>query len=99
MCVKKLGAILIGGVIATVFIYGLTIVAVTWPISELSVDKTGVFGDSFGLLTSLFSGLAFAGLIITIIMRKDELSLQREELKLQRSALESQVEELKSMTK
>ncbi len=40
----------------------------------------GTFGDSFGALNALFSGLAFAGLIVTLIMQKDELSMQREEL-------------------
>lgn len=39
-----------------------------------------MFGDSFGALNALFSGLAFAGLIVTLIMQKDELSMQREEL-------------------
>ena len=41
------------------------------------------------------------GLIITIVMQKDELALQREkrELKLQRAALQGQVAELKSMSK
>jgi len=99
MSIKKLSALLIGGVILMVLGYGVTLVVMTWPIDEVSLNKSGVFGDSFGLLTSLFSGLAFAGLIITIVMQKDELALQREELKLQRAALEGQVAELKSMSK
>lgn len=98
MSVKKLSMLLIGGVLLTVVGYAVAIITLTWPITELSVEKSGVFGDSFGVLTSLFSGLAFAGLIITIVMQKDELALQREELKLQRAALESQVAELKSMS-
>lgn len=40
----------------------------------------GTVGDSFGALNALFSGFAFAGLIVTLIMQKDELSMQREEL-------------------
>lgn len=44
-------------------------------------DKRGTFGDMFGAVNALFSGLAFAGLIITLIQQKEELSLQREELK------------------
>lgn len=40
----------------------------------------GTFGDSFGALNALFSGLAFAGLIVTLIMQKEELGMQREEL-------------------
>lgn len=37
-------------------------------------------GDAFGSLNALFSGLAFAGLIITILMQGRELGLQRQEL-------------------
>lgn len=98
MSIKKLGALLIGGVILMVLVYGIVLLVITWPIDEVSLDKSGMFGDSFGLLTSLFSGLAFAGLIITIMMQKDELALQREELRLQRAALEGQLAELKSMS-
>ncbi|MGP1991876.1 hypothetical protein D9V96_008320 [Zobellia laminariae] len=37
-------------------------------------------GDSYGALNAIFSGLAFSGVILTVIMQKDELKLQREEL-------------------
>jgi|WetSurMetagenome_2_1015567.scaffolds.fasta_scaffold00003_235 hypothetical protein len=40
----------------------------------------GVFGDKFGAINALFSGLAFAGIIFTIFLQKRELKLQREEL-------------------
>lgn len=99
MEVKKLSILLLGGVFVAVSLYGIVLIALTWPVNEFSIEKAGVLGDSFGLLTSLFSGLAFAGLIITIVMQKDELAMQREELKLQRSALEAQVKELQSMSK
>jgi len=38
-------------------------------------------GDLFGSLNALFSGLAFTGVIITIMMQSRELALQRRELK------------------
>lgn len=41
----------------------------------------GQFGDLFGGLNALFSGLAFAGVIITIVMQMKELELTRDELK------------------
>ena len=63
-----------------VAIYCLSLIWFIWPISELSLDRSGLFGDSFGVLTSLFSGLAFAGLIITMLLQKEELGLQRKEL-------------------
>ena len=34
----------------------------------------------FGAVNALFSGLAFAGLIIAILLQRQELQLQREEL-------------------
>lgn len=88
--VKKLSFLLIGGVILLVLFYAGALIYFTWPISKLSLNGSGAFGDSFGLLTSLFSGLAFAGLIITIIMQKDELALQRQELSLTREELNGQ---------
>lgn len=37
----------------------------------------GVFGDKFGAVNALFSGLAFAGIIITISLQRNEIALQR----------------------
>ena len=96
MNIKALSFILIGGIFAAVSIYAGALIYFTWPVSEFSIDKSGVFGDSFGLLTSLFSGLAFSGLIITILMQREELALQREELGLTRKEISGQKEELKA---
>jgi hypothetical protein len=40
--------------------------------------ERGQFGDLFGSVNALFSGLAFAGLIYAILLQRQELSLQRE---------------------
>ena len=80
MSIKVISTVLIVGVITAVAIYAAVLLNATWPIDEYSVSKAGAFGDSFGLLTSLFSGLAFSGMIITILLQRKELSLQREEL-------------------
>lgn len=72
--------------------------------------SSGTFGDMFGAVNALFSGLAFAGLIYTIAVQRQELqeqknsinmqtnemSLQVKALELQATALEMQVEEMKS---
>ena len=50
--------------------YAAFILYVSWPIALGNVNKAGVFGDSFGVITSLFSGLAFAGIILTIFCKK-----------------------------
>ena len=49
--------------------------------------ERGTFGDMFGAINALFSGFAFAGVIIALFMQKTELSLQREELRLTREEL------------
>lgn len=67
-----------------IFIFHITIVFwLIWPIDEYSITNIGTFGDSFGILTSLFSALAFAGLIVTIRMQSDQLELQRQDLNIQ----------------
>lgn len=45
------------------------------------VHTLGEFGDIFGAVNALFSGLAFWGLIITIRQQRDDLRLQSRELK------------------
>lgn len=82
----------------------LTIV-ILWALSFLlfffsSTDR-GTFGDMFGAVNALFSGLAFGGIILTILLQRQELALQREELQhtreeLKRSA-DSQEESQKAL--
>lgn len=94
MSIKKLSFWLISVVIFLVSIYGGFLFIISWPINDFSISNAGVFGDSFGVLTSLFSGLAFAGLIITILMQREELQLQREEISLTRGELSGQKKEM-----
>jgi hypothetical protein len=69
--------------VATKYFFG------TW------TQESGWFGDSFGGLNSLFSGLAFAGIIYTIFLQKQELRLQRKELRQTRQEFIVQNETLK----
>ncbi len=55
---------------------------------------SGEFGDSFGTITALFSGLAFAGIIITLYLQRGDLQLQREMLEAQYEELKATREEL-----
>lgn len=57
--------------------------------------ERGTFGDMFGSINALFSGLAFAGLIFTVLLQRQELQLQRHELKLQRDEI---IESRKELT-
>lgn len=53
----------------------------TIPLIYGSPQAPGEAGDMFGVLTSWFSGLAFAGLISTLLMQRQELEYQRQELR------------------
>ena len=55
---------------------------------------SGEFGDMFGGVNALFSGLAFVGVVIAILLQKNELALQREELEQTREELAGQKEQL-----
>lgn len=58
-------------------------------------ESSGTFGDTFGTLNTLFSGLAFAGILLSLRMQQEELKLQRKEMELQREEMKRQAEELK----
>jgi len=62
-------------------------------------EQQGQFGDKLGAVNALFSGLAFAGLIFTIILQKNELALQRKELSLTHEELKGQKEQLEEQNK
>lgn len=71
----------------------LGVVFLAWVISGFAlfwVKDRGTFGDMFGAINSLFSGLAFASIVYTILLQRQELSLQRHELQLTRLELEGQ---------
>lgn len=62
----------------------LLMVAVFWlwvasgiptPLAQ-TVEKYGVYGDSFGRLTSLFTALGFGGLIITLLLQQRQIRTQ-----------------------
>ena len=51
-----------------------------WIARSSSHQDSANIGDSFGAINALFSGLAFAGVLVAILLQKKELELQREEL-------------------
>ncbi len=52
--------------------------------------ERGTFGDMYGTVNALFSGLAFSGIVITILLQRKELIAQRKELKLTRKQFKIQ---------
>jgi len=72
----------------------IVLVVIIWSSSTLFIllgldnwSDRGTFGDLFGAVNALFSGLAFAGLIYTIVLQKQDLELQRNEIALNRAEL------------
>ncbi|TGO93281.1 hypothetical protein E1953_13585 [Acinetobacter baumannii] len=62
-------------------------------------EKYGTYGDSYGSLNTLFTGLAFAGLIISIFIQLLELRQTRKELAEQSKAMVDQKTEFAAQTK
>ena len=74
--------------VAVLFVVILYFSLSYWLIPNL--ESRGQFGDSFGAVNALFSGLAFAGLIYALYLQRTELQLQRDELRLTREELSAQ---------
>ncbi|CAM2937827.1 hypothetical protein [Flavobacterium frigoris] len=68
------------------FIILLLSISLIWVWSWIFIDilvpieQRSNFGDKFGFINSLFSGLALAVIIYSIILQQKELNLQRKEL-------------------
>lgn len=56
-------------------------------LKDYNENDRGTFCDMFGGINALFSGLAFCGIIITILLQSKELKLQRDEIKANRDEL------------
>ncbi|EMY63554.1 hypothetical protein [Leptospira terpstrae] len=72
----KLSLFILLFAIALYAIFAILTIKLTNPFNDYSLEKAGQIGDSFGVLTSLFTVFAFSGMIITIFMQKEELELQ-----------------------
>lgn len=70
----------------------------TIDLSFYSLEKFGILGDSLNILTSLFTGLAFAGVIVSIILQTRELEDARVEFKGQKEALYEQQNEMRQQS-
>jgi len=73
------------GAVATVFVFAAWVYAVVYPQSFLPAQ-------SVDAVDALFSGLAFVGVVVAIMLQREELSLQRQELKDTREELRRSAE-------
>lgn len=69
--------LMVSGIIILI-VWILTFIVIRFSFSDY--EKMGQFGDLFGCVNALFSGLAFAGLIYTIYLQKNELYNTKKEL-------------------
>lgn len=99
-----------GIIIAFWSIFYISLIAVssdlefTFPLS-MKLENIGAFGDSFNILTSLFTGLAFAGMAVSIIYQIESVKEQlldreqaRDEFIKQNEILEKQQTEFKNQS-
>lgn len=64
-------------------VYGSYLILLLWniPFSVIpDAIREGVFGDSFGTLNALFSGLAFSGVLLTLLFQRKDLSETRSQI-------------------
>ncbi|NWC66225.1 hypothetical protein, partial [Cedecea sp. P7760] len=54
-----------------VFGYGYAISHDVWPFEGMDANQRGVFGDSWGAFTSIFSAMGFCGVLWTIKLQMD----------------------------
>ncbi|WP_139411901.1 putative phage abortive infection protein [Aeromonas veronii] len=66
------------------------------PVTEYA--EIGVFGDMYGALNTLFSGLAFSAVVVTLLLQKRQLAVSQLELKLTRDEMASQSDLFKIQT-
>lgn len=64
-----------------------------------NLGRRGQFGDSFGAINALFSGLAFACVICTLIFQMKELRLQRKELENTQQVMKGQEKQLEAQNR
>lgn len=57
-----------------------------FPLKGKDIAERGQFGDSFGVLNSLFTGLGFGGLVVTLLIQQRQMRHQESEIKLQRES-------------
>lgn len=74
----KSSRLLVGLLLLVLFIWGGSALVIIFTLD--SWDQRGTFGDLFGAVNALFSALAFAALIYTIILQRETIEQNRQEI-------------------
>lgn len=63
-----------------------------------TLESAAQFGDQYGVLNCFISGLAFIGLVLTLLMQREDLNLQRKEMRDTRKEFEKQTKLITKQT-
>lgn len=66
---------------------------------SLNAAERGIFGDTFGAVNALYSGLAFVGVVYAILMQRYEVALAKEDAKETKKILDQQSRHLEMQNK
>jgi len=84
MRLSRIAVMLFGVVLGVTLLYALLLLWCNWPLRDFSLVRSGFFGESFGFINTIFSGLAFAGVILTIHIQQHELAESKETFRKER---------------
>lgn len=56
------------------------------PLHGANLSEHGQFGDSFGVLNSLYTGLGFGGLVVTLVLQQKQISQQEKQIEAQQKS-------------
>lgn len=57
-----------------------------FPLYGNNLSEHGQFGDSFGVLNSLFTGLGFGGLVVTLVLQQSQIRQQEKQIEAQQKS-------------
>jgi hypothetical protein len=63
------------------------LVGLLWALTPYLISRMGQFGDQFGSVNALFSGLTFAGILVVLWRHRDEYATQQTSIKTQMKLL------------
>jgi hypothetical protein len=84
--------------------WSIAIVLVFWTINMVSLgfldaNERGTLGDMFGAVNAIFSGFAFAGIIVSLYMQRIDLQNQQEQIELNYEEIRKTNEEFELQNK
>jgi hypothetical protein len=87
---KDLIRLVVRAIFIVLFIWGASWFSIANLFDE--VESRGQFGDMFGAVNALFSGLAFAAIVITLHLQRIDLQVQREDFDTSQRTLQAATE-------